>query len=91
MRDEYELMKERAEVYLHDAKSPAETLKKTGIAFEDASREFGFPNFRFPCGKGYVRAYKAKGMKQFKVQIFRPIKVEYSGIPVFEPSGRRSF
>lgn len=90
MRDKYELLKERVEIYLQDENNPAGTLEKTGIVFEDLSREYGFPNFRFPCEKGYVRAYKSRDMKHFKVQIFRPIKMNYSGVSVFEPSGRRS-
>ena len=92
MRDEMELLKERVEIYLHDAKNSTEVLKKTGIDFEDASEESGYPNYRFPClrKEGYVRAYKGVGMKRFRVQIFRPIQVRYSGIPVFEPSERRS-
>lgn len=90
MKDNLDLLKDRVETYLN-TKNPVNTLKKSGISFEDATRESGYLNFRFYGKNGYVRAYKAEGMKKFKVQIFRQVELKYSGIPVFEPSGRKSF
>lgn len=94
MKSELEKLKERVEIYLKGKSGRQDAvrfLRNTGINFEDASEECGYPNFRFKAKGGYVRAYRAGKMKEFKVQIFEQISMKYSGVPVFEPSGRKSF
>lgn len=94
MKSELEKLKERVEIYLKGKSGREDAvrfLQGTGIEFEDASEECGYPNFRFKAEGGYVRAYRARKMKEFKVQIFERIPMRYSGVPVFEPSGRKNF
>ena len=59
--------------------------------YVDESEESGYPNIKIPCPDGSViRVYKGSRMKYFKVQVLEPVTFSYSGIPTFEPSGRRS-
>ena len=67
-------------------------LKKTGLTFTDDTEEYGYPNLHVPTPDGgYVRVYKIGRGKGFKVQKILRVKLKWSGIPVFEPSGRHSF
>lgn len=93
MKSGLELLKERMEIYSGGKTEKADIvrfLRNAGVKFEDASEEVGYPNLRIHDDGGYVRLYKGTGMKDFKVQIFRKSEMRYSGIPTFEPSGRRS-
>lgn len=65
-------------------------LKGAGIEVEDASKESGYMNLRIPVGREYIRIYRTY-TGAILVQRFRLEKFQYSGIPVFEPSGRKSF
>ena len=59
-------------------------LKKYGLVYEDARAmgECDYFNVRIPCGYGQVRIYKP-GRGVMQIQHLRPVKMEYSGIPVF--------
>lgn len=69
------------------------TFMENKLQFSDRSKEAGYPNFWvYEDGvSGHVRAYKAPDSKEFVVQVWRPAEFQYSGIPVFEPSGKKSF
>ncbi len=67
-------------------------LKENDIRFEDVSADSGYDNIRIPTNDGgYIRVYRGKRTDQFKVQKFEMVEFKWSGIPTFEPSGRRSF
>ena len=76
------------------AKSPDEIRKRlsdAGLQFEDLSEEFGYFNLRIPLMDGYFRIYKPNGKgEKIRTQRWKKTEFRYSGIPVFEPSGRRS-
>ena len=94
MRSSLEILKERTEIYAKGTKSKGallNILRNVGLKAEDVSKEYGYLNIRIPGEGGYVRICKPKGEKEFKVQMFEKIEMRYSGIPTFEPSGRRSF
>lgn len=93
MKSELEMLEERIQIYLKGKRTRNEAvqfLKGAGIEFEDNSDEAGYPNFRFWHNGEYVRAYKGSEMKEFRTQIFRKVEMKWSGIPTFEPSGKRS-
>lgn len=64
-------------------------LKDAGIVFVDLTEEYGYMNLRIPMEYGYFRIYR--NGKRIKTQKWTKTEIIYSGIPVFEPSGRRSF
>ena len=64
-------------------------LKEAGLVYEDVSEEFGYMNIRVPFTKGYYRIYERDG--KIVTQTWRNVNFKYSGIPTFEPSGKRSF
>lgn len=64
-------------------------LDAASIRFEDHSSEYGYMNLRIPVEDGYMRIYDNLG--EIRVQKFSKVVFTYSGIPTFEPSGRRSF
>ena len=64
-------------------------LDAASIEFEDHTAAYGYMNLRIPVEDGYMRIYDHLG--EIRVQKFPRIQVAYSGIPTFEPSGRRSF
>lgn len=67
-------------------------LKSNGLQWEDVSKEYGYMNIRVHAFGGYVRVYKPNGRGQdTKIQVWKPVSMKYSGVPVFEPSGRKSF
>ncbi len=96
MRTDIELLKERVLRYVKGKTEEAEVskiLKASGVKYENVSEEFGYPNFRIyskDVSEGYIRAYKGRSMNSFKVQEFKSVSMVPSGIPTFEPSGRRS-
>ena len=74
------------------ARTPVQVKKKlkdAGMEFEDYSGEYGYMNLRIPTPDGYVRVYMAG--KEIRTQKWTMQTIRYSGIPTFEPSGRRSF
>jgi hypothetical protein len=74
------------------AKSKFEILSRldaASIEFEDRTWESGYMNIRIPVADGYIRVYDHLG--EIRVQKFEKVVFQYSGIPTFEPSGRRSF
>lgn len=94
MKTELELLKERVEIYLkdvHTREKAVEILKKTGIKFTDDSDEYGYTNIHFYRKDGAVRAYIRPREKNFIVKIMSKVEFYYSGIPTFEPSGKKSF
>ena len=65
-------------------KTVYQRLKKYGLVYEDARAmgECDYFNVRIPCGYGQVRIYKPRrGVMTIWHQ--RPVKMEYSGVPVF--------
>lgn len=66
-------------------------LSKAGFLYEDVSEEYGYMNIRIPFPGGYYRIYKSLRDGKIKTQRWGETKFVWSGIPVFEPSGRRSF
>ena len=76
------------------ARTPAEIRKRltaAGLQFEDLTEEYGYFNLRIPFPDGYFRIYRPTGRGQeIRTQRWRKTEFKYSGIPVFEPSGRRS-
>lgn len=76
-----------------NAKSPKaikKALEKAGLIVEDLSEESGYFNLHIPFDGGHYRVYKAHDGK-IKEQVWRPVELKWSGIPTFEPSGRKSF
>lgn len=86
-------LKDRVEsmvVGLKSGKAILKAIEKSGLVYEDVSEESGYFNIHIPTDDGaYVRIYKAK--RGFVVQRFTWVRFKWSGIPVFEPSGRHSF
>lgn len=71
-----------------------------GCEYEDLTAESGYLNIHIPTEDGgYVRIYRAYDRQmelvpdkgRVRVRKFTPVKFCWSGIPTFEPSGRRSF
>lgn len=75
-----------------DMKLPSlirKTLDKAGIKYEYEIDERKMFSFRIPNDAGYVRIYNTyRG--EIRVWQYSWVKYEYSGIPTFEPSRRRS-
>lgn len=65
-------------------------LKENGIECEDVSEEYGYLNVRIPRENGYIRIWKPYRRAELEVNSFDCVPLRYSGIPTFEPSGRRS-
>ena len=65
-------------------KTVYDRLKRYGLDYEDARAmgECDYFNVRIPCGYGKVRIYKS-GRGVMQIQHLRPVKMVYSGIPVF--------
>jgi hypothetical protein len=75
---------------LKTPESVCKALKNAGIKFEDVSKEYGYLNIHVPRPNGYVRIYKPYRRDELEVNSFDSVPLTYSGIPTFEPSGRRS-
>lgn len=79
--------------FIGDAKTPRQVkaaLRKAGVNFDDISEESGYLNLHIPFLDGYIRIYKRRDGKIVE-QKWTKCEYTYSGIPTFEPSGRRSF
>ena len=79
--------------FIENAKTPKQVkaaLKNAGFHFDDISEECGYLNLHIPFPDGYIRIYKRKDGKIVE-QKWTKCEYKYSGIPTFEPSGRRSF
>ena len=63
-------------------------LIRNGLQFDDLTDEYGYKNIRIPVINGYIRIYKMGNA--IKIQNWQKTVFKYSGIPTFEPSGRRS-
>lgn len=89
------LDREMAELIVHATSGRKDrilkNLKELGFEIEDASEESGLMNLRIRNSDGTMTRIYGKGRKELKVQIWMPVVFRYSGIPTFEPSGRRSF
>ena len=66
-----------------------ERLDDAEMVYKDLTSEYGYFNLRVPVKDGYIRVYKKDG--KCLVDKFTRIEIKTSGIPTFEPSGRRSF
>lgn len=66
-------------------------LKENDIVYVDGSKETGYDNVYVPIENGYLRIFTPYRAKSYQVQRWRKTTIKYSGIPTFEPSGRRSF
>lgn len=65
---------------------------RIGIDYEDATSEYGYPNVRiYTEDGGCIRIFKRHKRPGLVVWKYTPVELKWSGIPVFEPSGRRSF
>lgn len=96
-----EATRERVEAMVAGRTGRNEILEAIkGFRYEDLTDEYGYLNIHIPTKDGgYVRIYRAydrqmelvpdKGM--VRVRKFTPVKMAWSGIPTFEPSGHRSF
>ena len=76
---------------IEGAKSSKKVLAKldeVDMPYKEVTDECGYFNVRIPVKDGYIRVYESNG--NFLVQKFEKVTVKYSGIPTFEPSGRRS-
>lgn len=80
---------------IYGAKTKTEILKRlkdAGFQYDDLSKEYGYMNIHIPFLDGYYRIYKPKGRgSEIKTQVWKKTTFRYSGIPTFEPSGRKSF
>ena len=66
-------------------------LKEAGIEYADGSKETGYDNVYVPIENGHLRIFTPHRVKSYQVQRWRKTSIKYSGVPTFEPSGRRSF
>lgn len=77
---------------IEKAKTAREICKRldaAGILYADLTDEYGYMNLRIPVANGYIRVYRDhRGI--VRVQQYEKIAMKWSGIPTFEPSGRRS-
>lgn len=88
------LTKELAEMIVHSASSKKDriikAIEKEGFEVVDESEEFGYMNLKVWNRDGsMIRIYRPDN-KRARVQLWKPFEYVYSGIPTFEPSGRRS-
>lgn len=74
---------------LKTEKQVIDVLKNNGIEFVNLTEEYGYLNIRIPRENGYVRIYKPYKQNELEVNSFDAVPMKYSGIPTFEPSGRR--
>lgn len=89
-----ESLKEKVESLVSEEKTFTgikKALSNEGLDYEDATKDSGYQHIRVFSDDGYVRIFRMDGMKNFKVRIMRKVNARYSGIPVFEPSGKKSF
>ena len=70
------------------AKEIKKKLEDAGLQYIDLTEEYGYMNIRVPFIDGYYRIYKSGD--SINTQVWRKVEFRYSGIPTFEPSGRRS-
>ncbi len=88
--------KELAEMIVHTANGRKnriiKAIREQGFEVEDNTEPGSkFFNLRvWNEDKTFIRIYRSY-RREVKVQEWKPIKYTYSGIPTFEPSGRRSF
>ena len=66
-------------------------LRKAGVRFKDDSKLYEYFNVHVPHGDGTVTRVFRHPRVGIKVQLLTPVEIKWSGIPVFEPSGRHSF
>jgi len=81
------------DMYIEGATTPEavrQKLTEAGLQFVDVSADFGYMNIRVPVHDGYFRIYQ-DWIGTIKTQRWRKTEMNYSGIPTFEPSGRKSF
>jgi len=64
-------------------------LDEAEVVYTDHTEEYGYFNLRIPSKDGYIRVYDYNG--EYRVVKFTKTVVKLSGVPTFEPSGRRSF
>ena len=66
-------------------KTVYQRLEKHGLPYEDAraSGECDYFNVRIPCDYGTIRIYRPGRRGVLTIQYLRPVKMEYSGVPVF--------
>ena len=77
---------------LKSPKQVIKSLEKHNIRFEDHTEEKGYFDLKvWTSEKDCIRIYKPFNRNGFTVQKMVRVKFEYSGTPVFEPSGTRSF
>lgn len=74
-----------------DADEIRSTLDRANVRYTDCSDEYGFFNLHIETDFGYVGIAKTRRSKKLRVSNFHRIEMKWSGIPTFEPSGRRSF
>lgn len=75
---------------LKSGKAIRDALSSKGIRFDDVSGDYGFPNFHIPVPDGYI-GVALLPKEDVRVRRFYRVEMKWSGIPVFEPSGRPSF
>ena len=89
MKSDLQLAKERYEIYVKGMNTQKEIvsfLKNAGIDFIDDTKESGYLNIKCKVKGGYIRIYKPYRNKKPVIQVLREITLDYSGIPVFDPS-----
>ena len=70
-------------------KEVVERLDDAEVVYKDLTSEYGYFNLRVPVKDGYIRIYEKNG--KYIVDKFTRAEIKASGVPTFEPSGRRSF
>ena len=85
-------MKKETILFLIDgAKSDKEVkqrLDDAEVPYADLTEDYGYMNLRIPGKDGYIRIYRSR--YGIEVQKFEKVQMKYSGVPTFEPSGKRS-
>lgn len=67
-------------------------LDRNGIDYTDLTEEMGCADIHILTEDGgYIRIYKPYKKPGLVVGKHIPVELRWSGIPVFEPSGRHSF
>lgn len=67
-----------------------ERLNDAEVVYADLSKDSGYLNLRIPTKDAQIRIYRSSD-RRIQVQKFEMVQMKYSGVPTFEPSGRRSF
>ena len=66
-------------------------LRKAGVRFDDDSELYGYFNVHIPHKDRTVTRVWRHRRDGIRVDLWTPVEFKWSGIPVFEPSGRHSF